>query len=165
MKMATDPDSLRGIRSGRIVGIDYGHKRIGLAMSDPFQMMASTLDTLANANRPHAIEEIATIVRENDVCAIVVGKPLHMSGDEGEMTNKVREFVGTLADKIDVPIFLWDERWTTMSAEKLLIETGRSPSRNRHRIDQVAAAYLLQSFLDRIAFLKREEARNAGLKK
>lgn len=165
MIMATDPNSLLGIRSGRILGIDYGRKRIGLAMSDPFQMMASTLDTLDNAEHSLAIDKVAAIVRDNDVRAIVVGKPLHMSGDEGEMTTQVREFAGALEDKIDIPIFLWDERWTTKSAEKLLIETGRSPSRNRHKIDQVAAAYLLQSFLDRITFLKKQQARNAGLVK
>lgn len=159
--MTTDPDSLRTINSGRILGIDYGRKRIGLAMSDPFQIMASTLNTLHNKNHKLAMESIAVIVKENNISAIVVGKPLHMSGDEGQMMREVKEFVNALENQIEIPIFMWDERWTTISAEKLLIETGRSPSRSRHKIDQLAAAYLLQSFLDRISYLKIENAKNS----
>ena len=160
MIKTTDPDSLQAINSGRILGIDYGRKRIGLAMSDPFQIMASTLDTIPNANHNLATENIALIVKEQNISAIVVGKPLHMSGDEGKMMQEVKVFVNSLENRISIPIFLWDERWTTIRAEKLLIETGRSPSHSRNKIDQLAAAFLLQSFLDRIAFLKNEKAKN-----
>ena len=151
--MENDPESFRQIEPGRILGIDYGRKRIGLAQSDPFQMMASTLKTLPNS-KLGAVDNIASIVRENTISALVIGKPLHMSGDEGEMVKEVNDFAEKLENIIDKPIFLWDERWTTLSAEKLLIETGQSPSKSRDKIDQLAAAYLLQSFLDRMTFLK-----------
>ena len=154
MQKETDPESLRAIGTGRILGIDYGRKRIGLALSDPSQILASTLETLKNLNRDAQIENIIGIAKEKNVSAIVVGKPLHMNGAIGEMATEVTGFVHALAEKIDTPIFMWDERWTTTRAERLLLETGRSPSKSRNKIDQLAAAYLLQSFLDRIVYLR-----------
>ncbi len=150
-----DPECIRNISPGRILGIDFGMKRIGLAMSDPLQMLASTFKTLLNKHIHKVVDEICEIVGQNQMKAIVVGQPLHMSGDAGQMADKVREFVEKLESRLHIPIFLWDERWTTVSAEKLLIETGMSPSRNRDKIDQLAAAYLLQGFLDRLTYLKR----------
>ena len=150
-----DPETILAISTGRILGIDYGKKRIGLALSDPFQMLAATLKTVLNKNTQNVILEIEQIVKENNVKAIVAGHPLHMTGDESTMAVEVVEFMQKLDERMNRPIFLWDERWTTVSAEKLLVETGKSPSQNRHKIDQIAAAYLLQSFLDRMSFLKR----------
>ncbi len=149
----TDPEHLRKVASGRILGIDFGMKRIGLALSDPLQMLASSYKTLWNEKK--VVNDICEIVDQNQIKAIVIGQPLHMSGDAGQMTDKVYKFAEKLDSHVEAPIFLWDERWTTVSAEKLLIETGMSPSRNRDKIDQLAAAYLLQGFLDRLTYLKR----------
>ena len=155
MIVSNDRENILSIETGRILGIDFGLKRIGLAISDPFQIVASTLKTLTNNNTSSVITELCEIVNANDVKAVVIGQPLHMTGDAGEMVGKVKDFMQKLDSSTGTCIFLWDERWTTVSAEKLLIETGRSPSKNRNRIDQLAAAFLLQGFLDRISFLKR----------
>ena len=152
--LETDPKNLKKIGPGRILGIDYGRKRIGLAMSDPSQMMASTLKTVSDVNRDRVIEEISVTIEEHNISAIVLGKPLHMSGEKGEMVQEVENFANELGNSMNIPIFLWDERWTTARAERLLIETGHSPSKSRDKIDQLSAAYLLQNFLDRLAFIK-----------
>jgi len=155
MVVANAPENLMAIESGRILGIDFGSKRIGLAMSDPFQLVASTLKTLVNKNMSEVAQNILEITRQYQIKAVVIGQPLHMSGDKGDMADKVHQFAQILDKVISIPIFYWDERWTTKSAEKLLIETGKSPSKNRKKIDQLAAAFMLQGFLDRISYLKR----------
>jgi putative holliday junction resolvase len=155
MIVENDRENILAIGTGRILSIDFGLKRIGLAMCDPFQIVASTLKTLANNNLNSVVAELCEIIKDNAVKAVVVGHPLHMTGDAGEMVEKVKGFMLQLDAAVDTKIFLWDERWTTVSAEKLLIETGKSPSKNRKKIDQLAAAFLLQGFLDRISYLKR----------
>lgn len=156
MVVPCDTEYLRAISPGRILGIDFGEKRIGLAISDPFQMMASTLETVQNKGMAASVAQIACLIQSHTICAIVIGRPLHMSGEQSPMSQKAEAFARLFSEaKTDAPVFLWDERWTTASAEKLLIETGKSPSQNRHKIDQIAAAYLLQSFLDRLDFIKR----------
>ncbi|MBN1480518.1 Holliday junction resolvase RuvX [candidate division KSB1 bacterium] len=147
---------MKRIQAGRILGIDYGRKRIGLAISDPSQTLAARLKTILNDIRERVIDEIKTIAAEKAITAIVIGQPLHMSGETGEMAKDIEEFIQQVEQKIDVPIYMWDERLTTVSAEKLLIETGRSPSKSRREIDQLAAAFLLQNFLDRLANVKKE---------
>jgi putative holliday junction resolvase len=156
MIVPCDTEYLRAISPGRILGIDFGEKRIGLAISDPFQMMASTLATIQNKGLTSSIAQIGLQIQTHTISAVVIGKPLHMSGEPSLMSQKSEEFARLFSEtKKDAPVFLWDERWTTASAEKLMIETGKSPSLNRHKIDQIAAAYLLQSFLDRLDFIKR----------
>lgn len=155
MRLDNSQESLKQVANGRILGVDYGRKRIGLAISDPFQMLASTFKTVSNAKLGKTVREIAALIAELSVSAIVLGQPLHMSGEKSDMAKEIDAFVTELETQIDLPIFLWDERWTTQSAEKLMIETGRSPSKSRQHIDQVAAAFLLQSFLDRLSFLKK----------
>jgi putative Holliday junction resolvase len=156
MRLDNSQESLERVKTGRILGIDYGRKRIGLAISDPFQMLASTFKTVPNAAPGNTVLEIAASLAEFSVSAIVLGLPMHMSGEKSDMAKEIDAFAAELEAKIDAPIFLWDERWTTQSAEKLLIETGRSPSKSRQHIDQVAAAFLLQNFLDRLAFAKKQ---------
>ncbi len=159
MLLPADEDHLRLIPEGRILGVDYGDKRIGLALSDPFRMSAFSLTTLPNRSVQQVIGELRSIVEQHHVQAAVIGRPLHMSGTAGTMAQKAEAFVRKWGEaQPQLPLFLWDERWTTVSAEKLMHETGKSPSRNRDRIDQIAAAYLLQSFLQRLDVLKRTSA-------
>lgn len=156
MIVPSDIEHLKTIAPGRILGIDFGEKRIGLALSDPFQMTASPLETVANRNTEASVAQIAETAQRHSARALVIGRPLHMSGEVSAMCLKVEAFAQQLAEALaDTPIFFWDERWSTAGAEKILIETGRSPSRNRQKIDQVAAAYMLTGFLQRLDVLKR----------
>jgi len=148
---------LKDFPIGRILGIDYGKQRIGLSLSDPFQILSSTLYTLKNASVQKSINEILDIVIKREIVAIVVGLPINMNGSFGEIVKEVQNFIDILSKKSNVPVYSWDERWTTLSAEKSLIAKGKSPSKNRERIDQIAAAFLLQAFLDRLTNVRKNK--------
>lgn len=166
MIVPSDIAHLKSIAPGRILGIDFGEKRIGLALSDPFQMTASPLETVPNRNMETSVAQIAETALRHAAKALVVGKPLHMSGESSAMSLKVEAFAQQLAEALtDTPVFFWDERWSTASAEKIMIETGQSPSRNRQKIDQVAAAYMLTGFLQRLDILKRSAGTESPLEK
>ena len=135
---------------GRILGIDYGERRTGLAISDPSQVLSSSLSTLKGVDARQMLMRVTAAVRQYDVVAIVVGMPFHMNHTVGSRCIQVRRFIDSLRKICPVPIHTWDERWSTVSAEKTMIERGLSPSRNRDRVDQIAAAFILQSFLDRL---------------
>ena len=150
-------EMLRQLPRGRILGIDYGSRRIGLAMSDPSQSLSSTLETVIKRGDEH-IRRILELLSEKDIVAVVVGMPYNMNGRIGERGREVMTFVEKLEKRTELPILTWDERWSTVSAEKSLREQGESPSRHRKRIDQVAAAFILQSFLDRLSHIRREQA-------
>jgi putative Holliday junction resolvase len=137
------------INPGRILGIDYGTKRIGLAVSDPMQILATPYKTLPNTNQKKVLSELVNIIQEKDVSAIIVGMPYHMNGRSGDKVNRVRKFIKHLNDMVNIQIITWDERWSTTSAHKSLLERQKSPSKERHIIDQIAASFILQNFLDR----------------
>ncbi len=153
MSIYDDVESLETLPEGRILAVDYGSKRIGLAMSDPSQFLASTLETLQNDKQTMA--RLKAVIEEHAVQLVVVGKPLHMNGTAGESAEKAAKLAERISQNSNLPVVMWDERWTTKSAETLYRETGRSASRQRNKIDQVAAAYLLQSFLDRLGGLQQ----------
>jgi len=132
----------------RVMGIDYGSKRIGLALSDEMAMIAQPLDFVSAEPLSNALERVASIVREKEVGKIVVGMPRNMDGSYGSAAEKTREFVGALQAKVSAPIRTWDERLTTVSANRALIEAGMSRQKRKTKVDQTAAAILLQSFLD-----------------
>lgn len=141
---------------GRILGIDYGERRIGVAVSDPLQNIASSLVTLQRRGQGYPVQEIVTLVKEQDAIALVIGLPLHMNGHIGDRAEAALQLAHLLADAIEQPVFTQDERWTTASAHKSLHERGQKPSRHRDRVDQIAAAFMLQCFLDRIQFRRRQ---------
>jgi len=148
--------SLSGIKTpGRLLSIDYGKQRIGVAMSDPMQMLASSLCTIHNTGAQKSVNELVEICKKNEIITIVVGMPINMNGSYGDSAQAARDFANALQQKITIPVLHWDERWTTVSAQKSLISQGKSPSQNRDRIDQIAAAFLLQAFLDRLAFVRK----------
>ncbi|NOY58874.1 MAG: Holliday junction resolvase RuvX [Calditrichaeota bacterium] len=155
MLMNTKNDLLEKLPPGRILAVDYGTRRIGLAMSDPSQFLASSLETIYNRGVNDFVQKIIPILKENAVIAVVIGMPYNMKGDIGERGKEVQEFSSSIRKGIDIPVLTWDERLSTVSAEKTMIATNKSPSKHRHKIDQVAAAFILQSFLDRLSYLRR----------
>lgn len=134
----------------RIAGIDYGDARIGLAISDPTQMLASPLETIQAKPTPKATaESIALVLGQHmPIEKIVIGLPLLMNGKESESSAKVRQLVPFLEEVTGLPIVLWDERLTTTQVERTLKEAGVSRKKRTQYVDAMAAREILQSYLD-----------------
>lgn len=127
----------------RILGIDYGEKRIGVAVSDPLGIIAQGIAVIGN------VEELGKIIGQYEkIDEIVVGLPKRMSGEIGIQAQKVLEFVEQLKALYPIPVTTWDERLTTAAAERTLISAGLSREKRKKVIDRSAAAYILQSYLD-----------------
>ena len=133
---------------GRVLGIDYGDSRIGLAMSDPLKIIASPFKTIRNEGNEKCLQVFHTLIKEKDVEAIVVGLPMGLKGQETVQTKKVREFANLLY-ALKLPIHLEDERLSSVSAEKSMIQQNIKTGHNKGLIDQRAAAIILQQFLDK----------------
>lgn len=133
----------------RVMGLDYGSVRIGVAVSDPDGIIAQPKGYIKADPRKQCIAEIAKLCSELKVGKIVIGLPLHMSGEEGDSAVAAREFGAAIQENIDISIFFIDERWTTLSAEKSLIEANVKGKARKEKVDSVAAAIILQNFLDR----------------
>lgn len=131
---------------GRILGIDHGDVRIGIAMSDETAFLASPLTTVRNGKG--AVDEITALVDEHRVETIVIGLPLNMDGSAGPATDKVRKFSAKLAAKTDVPIVENDERLTTVTAHHNLREAGLDGKQRKGVVDMAAAQVILQDWLD-----------------
>jgi len=130
----------------RILGIDYGDVRIGIALSDPTAFLASPFTTLQTGKA--VIDEIVSLVLEHQVKKIVVGLPRNMNGSYGPATEKVRIFIQKLSKKTDTPIVEWDERLSTVSAHNALREAGLNGKKRKGVVDKVAAQIILQNYLD-----------------
>lgn len=133
---------------GRVLGVDYGDSRIGLAMSDPIKIIASPFKTIRNEGNEKCLQVFQSLIKEKDVEAIVVGLPIGLKGQETVQTKKVREFVNLLY-ALKLPIHLEDERLSSVSAEKSMIQQNIKTGHNKGLIDQRAAAIILQQFLDK----------------
>ena len=131
----------------RILGIDYGDARIGVAISDPTRTIARPLEVI-EPGKVDPVERIAEIAKEYDVKLVILGLPKLMSGEEGEMAAKVREFMQKLKDRTDLEILLVDERFTSKIAERELRKRKVKPSREKKKVDLYAASLLLQEYLD-----------------
>lgn len=132
---------------GRILAIDYGSRRMGLAVSDPLGITAQGLETLQRKNRRSDFARLERVIRENQVQEIVLGYPLRMSGQEGTQSQKVAEFAEELRRKFGLPVHLWDERLTSAEANRLLREADLSIQRRAQAVDRMAATLILQSFM------------------
>lgn len=132
----------------RILGIDYGSRRIGLALSDPLELLASPHATLKRTSERADLERLAKIVADYEVRAVVIGLPLRTDGKPGRQVERVRRFADKLQRKLSVPLIEVDERLTTRQAERALLEADLSRRRRKDRVDKVAAAILLQRYLD-----------------
>jgi putative holliday junction resolvase len=135
--------------NGRILGLDYGSVRVGIAISDPSGTIATGLKTLRNDST--LIRRIADLVREHQIGRIVIGLPVSLKGKDSRKTEEVRTFCRALEEHVALPIILQDERYSSKDALATMIEmnTTRKQRRNKGRIDEMAAAIILQSFLDR----------------
>ena len=134
--------------SGRILSIDYGTSRVGFAVSDPLHIIATPLKTIKNKSIQDLLKQIGLIVKEYDIKSIVVGLPLGLNGKETKQTETVKLFSETLG-KNNYKVIFEDERLTTVLAKKEIIKQKISTGKNKSLIDQVSAAIILQTYLDR----------------
>lgn len=132
----------------RILAVDYGEKRIGLAVSDELGITASPLMTLTRRSDDETVRQIAQLASKLRVAQIVVGLPRRTDAQEGEMERKVKAFAEKLRQKVSVPVVLFDERFTTRIAEQVLLEADLSRRKRKQVRDRLAAVILLQSFLE-----------------
>ena len=136
---------------GRILGIDYGEKRIGLALSDPLGITAQPLDLLVRTKKSEDYARIARIVEEQGVVRIVIGLPLNMDGTEGFMVKAVRDFTAGLKEKCPVEIVELDERLTSMEAGRALDQASLKGKKRKEKLDCLSARIILQTYLDSMA--------------
>ncbi len=132
----------------RLLGIDYGQKRIGLAVSDPTGVIASPAGTVANTGLRAAAEAVRGHCARLGVSRVIVGLPLRLDGGDSASTKAARDFAERLRTGLTIPVELWDERFSTVTAERALIEGGARRRRRRQVIDQAAAQVTLQHYLD-----------------
>ena len=133
---------------GRILGLDVGARRIGVAVSDPLGITAQGLETLQRKNKKHDFAHLDRVIREFDVKEIVVGLPLRMSGAEGTQSEKIRAFAEDLRKHFKLPVHLWDERLTSAEANRLLRETELSIEKRGKAVDRMAAILILQGWME-----------------
>ena len=132
----------------RILAIDHGAKRMGIAVSDELKMIAQPLEFIAAEPFPKFLARLKELLHEKEVELVLVGMPRNMDGSYGPAALKVQEFVAVLRDTIGVPIKTWDERLTSAQANRFLIAGNVRRAARREKVDQTAAAILLQSYLD-----------------
>ena len=132
----------------RVLGIDPGARRIGLALSDPEGQFASPLPAVQAQGAEEAVRKLAAEIARCQPERLVVGLPLRLDGSEGEAARLARRLAGRLQAESGVPVVLWDERLTSRAAERALAETGARRARRKQAVDSIAAALLLQSYLD-----------------
>ncbi len=132
----------------RILGLDVGTKRIGVAMSDELLLTAQGMKTLERRTLQSDLNEIKEMIKMNDVVEAVVGLPLNMDGSYSAKTKEVVEFMDSLLKVVSVPVKTWDERLTTVQAERVLLEADMSRAKRKRLTDKLAAQIILQGYLD-----------------
>lgn len=134
---------------GRIVGLDFGLRRIGIAISDPLQVVASALPTLDVIGKPEErAEKLLSLLAPYSPVLIVVGLPLRLDGTSSEMTDHARSFAKLLGQLASLPVVLWDERLTSAQADRTLRQANLTRKKRAAHVDQVSAAIVLQNYLD-----------------
>ncbi len=144
------------MREQRTLGLDVGSRRIGVALSDAYGTLATPLTTIMAVPQAQALERIGRLCAEHEVVEIVVGLPLTLRGEVGPQAETVQKFAEALGQSIALPIQFFDERLTTAAAEQQLRDLGMKPEKRKLQIDQVAAAIILQDYLDQRRNLLRE---------
>lgn len=136
---------------GRVLALDVGRRRIGLALSDPLGITAQGLETLERTNNREDLARLCSLIEEKGVTLLLVGNPVHMTGREGRQAGYVQEFASRLSAGSGVPVRLWDERLTTVEAQRVLKESGISIEKRARAVDKLSAVLLLESYLDSLA--------------
>jgi putative Holliday junction resolvase len=136
---------------GRVLAIDYGRRRLGLAVSDPLRIAARPLATWTRSNRRHDLARLRSLCREQGISRIVIGWPLQLSGARGDMASEAAGFADRIRKDLGIPVELVDERLSSWEAEQVLAHNhatkGRSPNPKHRRLDEVAAAVILRDYL------------------
>jgi putative Holliday junction resolvase len=133
---------------GRILGLDVGARRIGVAVSDPLGITAQGLETLQRRNKRYDLAALEQVIAEYEVREVVVGLPLRMSGAEGTQSDKMQLFAEDLRKRFRLPVHLWDERLTSAEANRLLRETELSIEKSAKAVDRMAAVLILQGWME-----------------
>ena len=144
----------------RVLAIDFGTRRMGLAVSDALGITAQGLPTLERTRPDNDLQKIQELTEEYSIERVIVGNPLGHGGGETTMSRKAAEFAEKLRRRVSCPVLLWDERLTSVQANRALRDTGLTLGKRQRAVDRVAATLLLQSYLD---FLANERSRNAGV--
>lgn len=150
-------DDIRQLKmsTGRLLGVDFGDVRTGLAVSDASRYLASGLETVAPGSMTKTADAVAAAAREHRVSGIVMGLPVNMNGSEGPRADHIRMFADMLDERVgELPILLIDERMTTMAASRFLNETGTRGQKRKQVIDTLSAQIILQNALDRLKNLQ-----------
>ncbi len=136
----------------RILALDVGERHTGVAISDPTETIARPLETIHHRSKKEVCSAVAALVAKHEAGAVVVGRPLSLSGHVGPQAQRVDTYAEALTETLDVPVIAWDERFSTATADEILRETRKEKARRRARsngeIDAIAAAVILQSYLD-----------------
>jgi putative pre-16S rRNA nuclease len=132
----------------RILALDLGKKRIGLAISDPLGITAQGLPNLVRTNKRADLSALGQLAREREVTLILMGNPINMKGAEGRQSGWVREFAGAIQQRLGLPVRFWDERLTSVEAGRVLRQSGISIEKRAAAVDRLSAVILLQSYLD-----------------
>ena len=140
-------------RDGAIAGLDLGDKTIGVALSDRRRIAATPLEVIRRVKFTEDATRLLALLKSREAVAILLGLPLNMDGSEGPRVQSTRAFARNLTRLTDLPIGFWDERLSTVAAERALLEADTSRKRRSQVIDQVAAGFILQGALDRLAYL------------
>jgi putative holliday junction resolvase len=133
---------------GRLLGVDTGSVRIGLAVSDPQRKIASPLETYRRRDKTQDARYFRELVQQEEIAALIVGLPVHTDGREGHKAAEARQYAAWLTEVTGLPVMFWDERFTTVEAESHLWSAGLTHKKRKERRDRVAAQILLQSYLD-----------------
>jgi putative Holliday junction resolvase len=137
--------------SGRVLALDVGRRRIGIAISDELGVTAQGLQTLDRASLREDLAALRRLAADRGVGLVLVGNPVHMSGREGRQSEWVRGFAEALHQQTGIPVKLWDERLTTVEAQRVLRDSGISIEKRARAVDRLSAVILLQSYLDSLA--------------
>ncbi|MCU1320866.1 MAG: Holliday junction resolvase YqgF [Acidobacteriaceae bacterium] len=147
--------------TGRVMALDMGKVRVGVALSDPLGYTAQPLLTLWRKSRGEDLRSLLRLIRKHEVGEIVVGNPLHMSGDLSPWAAKVQDFAEELHKRSGLPVHLWDERLSSVAAHEILDEAGHRKEDRKHVIDQVAAVVILRGWME----AKEDAAARAALER
>ncbi|MDQ2777201.1 MAG: Holliday junction resolvase RuvX [Acidobacteriota bacterium] len=140
-------DSQTVQRHGRILALDLGKKRIGLAVSDELGITAQGIETLQRTRVREDLDALKQIAANYAVHTLLIGRPLHMSGDESRQSEYTAEFAQRLGDHLKIPVVFWDERLTSAEAERMLRQAGASLDERKKAVDRISAVLLLESYL------------------